>query len=330
MAVKVITENDIRRKLQITGERMYRSGLAKADAGDLTRAAEDLEAAVRYDKYNKDARNLLGLIRFETGELGEALKQWGISVHLFPEDNQATQYMEEIGDKVDLLTAMSDAIVLYNEALDLAGKSEFDFALIRLKRAVKESPKYIKAQLLLALIYIETNAYTLALSTLDQVAKIDPLNPTAMQYRLYIAAQQKGGAEDLSVSIRDLSNDIYVQNALPEPELKKISSRVTGRRVAGSAKGFGMQILLILAGIVLGVELMALLYVPGKLTAAKEESRNHTLIEAQLQNEIKDLKVKVSASTDLLRQIAIDKIEVTDEVREKMKNLLDSWSGTTQ
>lgn len=325
MPAKVITESDIRRKLQITGERMYRSGLAKADAGDLTRAAEDLEAAVRYDKYNKDARNLLGLIRFETGELGEALKQWGISAHLFPENNQATEYMEQISSEVDLLTSMSDAIVMYNEALDLTMKGEFDFALIRLKRAVKESPKYIKAQLLLSLVYMETEAYKMALAVLDEVAKIDPLNPDAMKYRLYIAAQQKGGAEDLSVSIRDLSNDIYVQNALPEPELKKISSRVTGRRVAGSAKGFGMQILLLAAGIVLGVELMALLYVPGKLSAAKEEARNHTLVEAQLQNEIKELKVKVSASTDFFRQIAVDNIEVTEEVREKMKAVLDSW-----
>lgn len=325
MPAKVITESDIRRKLQITGERMYRSGLAKADAGDLTRAAEDLEAAVRYDKYNKDARNLLGLIRFETGELGEALKQWGISAHLFPENNQATEYMEQISSEVDLLTSMSDAIVMYNEALELTMKGEFDFALIRLKRAVKESPKYIKAQLLLSLVYMETEAYKMALAVLDEVAKIDPLNPDAMKYRLYIAAQQKGGAEDLSVSIRDLSNDIYVQNALPEPELKKISSRVTGRRVAGSAKGFGMQILLLAAGIVLGVELMALLYVPGKLSAAKEEARNHTLVEAQLQNEIKELKVKVSASTDFFRQIAVDNIEVTEEVREKMKAVLDSW-----
>lgn len=325
MPAKVITESDIRRKLQITGERMYRSGLAKADAGDLTRAAEDLEAAVRYDKYNKDARNLLGLIRFETGELGEALKQWGISAHLFPENNQATEYMEQISSEVDLLTSMSDAIVMYNEALELTMKGEFDFALIRLKRAVKESPKYIKAQLLLSLVYMETEAYKMALAVLDEVAKIDPLNPDAMKYRLYIAAQQKGGAEDLSISIRDLSNDIYVQNALPEPELKKISSRVTGRRVAGSAKGFGMQILLLAAGIVLGVELMALLYVPGKLSAAKEEARNHTLVEAQLQNEIKELKVKVSASTDFFRQIAVDNIEVTEEVREKMKAVLDSW-----
>lgn len=325
MPAKVITESDIRRKLQITGERMYRSGLAKADAGDLTRAAEDLEAAVRYDKYNKDARNLLGLIRFETGELGEALKQWGISAHLFPENNQATEYMEQISSEVDLLTSMSDAIVMYNEALELTMKGEFDFALIRLKRAVKESPKYIKAQLLLSLVYMETEAYKMALAVLDEVAKIDPLNPDAMKYRLYIAAQQKGGAEDLSISIRDLSNDIYVQNALPEPELKKISSRVTGRRVAGSAKGFGMQILLLAVGIVLGVELMALLYVPGKLSAAKEEARNHTLVEAQLQNEIKELKVKVSASTDFFRQIAVDNIEVTEEVREKMKAVLDSW-----
>ena len=38
---------------------------------------------------------------------------------------------------------------------------------------------------------------------LDQVAKVDPLNPDAMRYRLYIARQLQEGTEDAGVSEQD-------------------------------------------------------------------------------------------------------------------------------
>lgn len=290
MAGKTITEADIRRKVEITAERLFRSGLSKVEAGDLTQAAADLELAVRYDKYHMNARNLLGMVRFQTGEIGEALKQWGISEHLHTNENPASRYMDDLRGEVSLLSAMSDAVVMYNEALDLAAKGEYDFALLRLKRAVKESPSFIKAQLLLCAIYMETSAYQAALGVLDEVAKIDPLNPDAMKYRLHIAAQQKEGAEDMTVNIRDLSNDLFVQNALPEPEMKHISSRAASRKVARSARGFGMQILLLLLGLVLGIELMALLYVPGKLSSSESQARSDRMSIMELQDENSSLR----------------------------------------
>ncbi|MCF0135955.1 MAG: hypothetical protein HUJ69_05985 [Lachnospiraceae bacterium] len=279
---KVLTEENIHHKLEVTAERLYRSGLAKAEAGDLTQAALDLEKAVRYDKYHKNARNFLGLVRFRTGELGEALKQWSISTHLHPEDNRAVDYLEDLKQQLDLLRDMGEAITLYNEGLELALKDEPDFALLRLKKAVNLSPDFIKAQLLLCVLYLQTEAYSSARMVLDHIAKVDPLNPEAMKYRLHLAALQKEGNEDQSVNIRDLSNDIFVQSALPEPRMKEFSSRRASRKVAGSARGFGMQLLLILVGIILGIELMALLYVPGKLAQAKETGRQYELTISEL------------------------------------------------
>lgn len=325
MAQKPITEEDIQSKLKVTSERLFRSGLSKADTGDLTSAAEDLELAVRYDKFNTNARNLLGLVRFQTGELGEAMKQWNISAHLKKEDNQAILYLQDIEEQETLLTNMSDAIVLYNEALELAGKDEKDFAIIRLKKALHESPQYVKAALLLSVIYIETKSYRAALSVLDEVAKVDPLNPEAMRYRLHIAAQQKEGAADLSDEIRDLSRDLYVQQSLPEPDMEKISSEETGRSIELSARGLGTQLGLLLAGLVLGIGVMAFLYVPGKLKAQREDAREKAVQTAVLQEDRDRLDAQVDQAEDVLKRIALEGEEVTEVMKADIRQLLESW-----
>ena len=47
----------------------YNQGLEKAGIRDLTGAAECLKKSLRFNKYQIDARNLLGLIYYENGEV---------------------------------------------------------------------------------------------------------------------------------------------------------------------------------------------------------------------------------------------------------------------
>ena len=51
----------------------YNIGLEKAKSRDLTGAVTALKKSLRFDKYQTDARNLLGLIYNEIGEVGSAL-----------------------------------------------------------------------------------------------------------------------------------------------------------------------------------------------------------------------------------------------------------------
>ena len=46
-------------------------------------AEEALKISLKYDKMNIDARNLLGLVYYETGEVVLALSHWVISVNYF-------------------------------------------------------------------------------------------------------------------------------------------------------------------------------------------------------------------------------------------------------
>ena len=47
------------------------------------------------NKYNINARNLLGLIYCEMGEVVEALSQWVMSKNLAPDDNVARELYKE-------------------------------------------------------------------------------------------------------------------------------------------------------------------------------------------------------------------------------------------
>ena len=77
----------------------YNLGLERAQLGDLSGAAGFLKRALRFDKYCTDARNLLGLIFYETGETADALCQWVISVNFEPENNLADRYLGEVQRK---------------------------------------------------------------------------------------------------------------------------------------------------------------------------------------------------------------------------------------
>ena len=76
---------------------LYNRGLEKATVRDLSGAIGCLQQSLKFNKENIDARNLLGLCYYETGEAVLALCEWVISKNLSPGDNAAETYIEEIG-----------------------------------------------------------------------------------------------------------------------------------------------------------------------------------------------------------------------------------------
>ena len=64
---------DFARKNQQIANSFYNLGLEKAKIRDLSGAAECLKKSLRFNKYQIDARNLLGLIYYENGEVADAI-----------------------------------------------------------------------------------------------------------------------------------------------------------------------------------------------------------------------------------------------------------------
>lgn len=74
----------------------YNDGLEKANVRDLSGAIVSLTECLKLNKFNIDARNLLGLVYFEMGETVDALSEWVISKNLKPEKNIADSYIESV------------------------------------------------------------------------------------------------------------------------------------------------------------------------------------------------------------------------------------------
>lgn len=160
----------------------YNEGLENAKIRNLTGAEEALRTALRYNKYNIDARNLLGLVYYETGQVIEALTEWVISSNYQQEENLATRYLKLVQGNQNKLSAFDQAAKKYNMTLHYAKQRDHDLALIQLKRVLSDNPKFVKAYLILALIYIQEGNLDKARKALQRVLKIDKYNPLALHY----------------------------------------------------------------------------------------------------------------------------------------------------
>ena len=186
---------DYLQKIQFAANSYYNRGLEMAKERDLSGAALYLKRALQFNKYHTDARNLLGLIFYEMGETSDALTQWVISINLQPENNRADHYLDEVQRKPGQLEIASQMVKKFNQALfyaqndsDDQGGSD-DLAVLQLKRIVEEKPNFVKAHLLLALLYMEHGDHTKAGKSLFKVLQIDKTNQKAQRYMEYVKSR---------------------------------------------------------------------------------------------------------------------------------------------
>lgn len=161
---------------------LYNEGLAFAKVSNLTGALDCLSRSVYYNKKNTAARNLLGLVQYEMGQTGAALKNWVISCGFQREENPASKYISSFQKNARALERLNDSIRLYNQSLkDLASKSD-DMAMIKLKQALEINPKFIDALNLLTLCYLIQGDKAKASATAERVLAIDMGNAIALNY----------------------------------------------------------------------------------------------------------------------------------------------------
>ena len=167
----------------------YNMGLDRARIRDLSGAVDKLQASLWFDKSNTAARNLLGLVYFETGEAVAALSEWIISQNLDPENNPASDFIGQVRADQGRLQTIGQSIRGYNEALAACREGNEDIAAIRLRRVLNQNTHLIKAYHLLALIEIRQGKRTHARRILRRAARIDRTNPTTLRYLQEISGQ---------------------------------------------------------------------------------------------------------------------------------------------
>lgn len=170
------------RKVYMMSNRYYNEGLEKAKVRDLSGAIVILKKSLEQNKRNTDARNLLGLIYYETGESVAALSEWVISKHFEEDNNDADKYMELVQANPTRLENLNQTTKRYNTALQAAKQGNEDLAIIQLKKVTSLNPHFVKALQLLALLYIKTGETDKALKNLNKALKIDLSNTITLKY----------------------------------------------------------------------------------------------------------------------------------------------------
>ena len=170
------------KKIMYVSNLYYNEGLEKASVRDLTGAVTSLRQSLKFNKNNIEARNLLGLVYFEMGEVVAALSEWVISKNLRPEKNIADDYISRLQSNSARLDSINQTIKKYNQALVYCMQDSKDLAVIQWKKVVSLNPRFIRAHQLLALLYMDSEQWERAERELRKCMDIDRNNTQTLRY----------------------------------------------------------------------------------------------------------------------------------------------------
>lgn len=260
---------DYERKTRYIANSYYNMGLDKARLRDLSGAAECLKKSLHFNKYMTDARNLLGLIYYEVGEVGDALVQWVISMNLQPEENRADYYLGEIQRKKGTMDNERRLVRRFNQALVYAQNGSEDLAILQLNKVVESKPNYVKAQLLFAILCIARGDYQKAGKAVNKVLQIDCNHPKALYYKSLVKSSGVNIKSEKEPEKRKLKNAVSHRQMEDDDVIIPPSYRETTRDQA---------VMNILAGLVLGAAVIFFLVMPAN-TKSINEAHNKEMLK---------------------------------------------------
>lgn len=281
-------------RLQHISNSFYNKGLERAKVRDLSGAVEMLKRSLEINKENTEARNLLGLVFFEMGEAVAALSEWVISQNFQPQDNDAAYFLNKVQSDTVAFDGINQTIKKFNIALANAKRQDDDLAILQLKRVISQNPKFIRAMLLLALIYMKNCEYEKARRCLLRVQKIDVGNVTALRYleEIHLCTQQ--------------GNQSQADNSKSMEET--VSSKIVPLNTYREDKPNFMAFLTFFLGILIGVAVIYYMAVPNIRQSIKEEynqkERNYSAALSE-----KDIEISSLESNTRILENRIDDLE---------------------
>lgn len=300
----------------------YNDGLEKARVRNLSGSIISLKKSLKLNKYNTDARNLLGLVYYEMGETVDALSEWVISKNFQPEDNRAGAYLNSIQKSQGQLAAVNQTIKKYNQALVYCRQGSRDLAIIQLRKVLSLNSHLVKGHQLMALLYIQENKLEQAKKSLRSAGKIDTNNTLTLRYLKEVNQQlkeqsskrKKRKPEDDLISYQSGNETIIMPKRFKESSL-------------GEAFGY------IVLGLAVGVAVTCFLIVPNvrklavddarkQLLSANDTITTNTQTISSLNKQIEDLQAQ-------LDDAAKDSEEVQEEINayEDLLNAYVAYAG---
>ena len=240
----------------------YNDGLERARMHDLSGAATSLQMCLKLDKNNIDARNLLGLVYYQTGEAVGAITQWVISKNLQADNNPVDAYLAELRNNPDYLADMNSAIKKYNFALRNIRKKHYDAARIQLKKVLQLNPKLLKARQMLALLYMQREDYARARFELVQCEQTDVCNERTSLFQNEI---------DRVIARKNIERQ---DDAPKKKKAQAVAYRSGNETIIQPAGGFfstggAISLISVALGLFLGVAAMFFLVLPDRVKKAQ-------------------------------------------------------------
>lgn len=276
----------------------YNQGLEKAGIRDLSGAIDQLKRSLKFNKLNVPARNLLGLVYFETGEVVAALSEWVISKNIQPNNNIATEYIDRLQKDANKLDVINQTIKKYNLALQNCREGHEDVALIQLKKILVQNPKLIKGYHLLALLYLRDGEYEKARKILKKAIKIDKTNTTTLRF-LREVDEQTGLATSLEPRFSMWSGKPKERASEPDAFAYRVNNDIVVQPPSFKDTSVWSTILTIGLGFVVGVAMVWFLFVPARTQAinrmANEKVSEYSSTMATQSVEMTNLKNELEA-----------------------------------
>lgn len=300
------------KKLIYQSNYWYNDGLSKAQIHDMSGAISSLRKSLQYNRGNIVARNLLGLVYYGRGEVGAALVEWIISKNFKSHENIADYFIKKVQGNPSELETMNNAIKKYNQCLVYCEQNGEDLALIQLKKVIQMHPSFLKAHLLLALLYIRTEQYGKARQILKRAHKLDTTNEMTLRYmhelsRLNSKKLAKIKEEKEQTVTYKVGNETIIQPA------------------AAGVKDNGLwpTVFNILIGLAIGAATVWFLVVPG-LDQAQATKTNKEAV--QYSNQIAAKNTEISALKKELEEYR-DTSESTEEVKKTAESTRESYES---
>lgn len=303
----------IYRKIVYKSNSFYNEGLRKAQVRDLSGAVTCLRESLSLNKKNTDARNLLGLVYFEMGEITKALAQWIISRNNDNrKENEALYFIEKVQSNQSMLEAINQTLTKYNQALQYSYQGSYDLAVIQLKKVLSINENLIVAYQLLALIYMQTEEFEKSRRTIIRGLRIDKNNTRLLAYLSEVDAI----LHEIDIQSQDGKKKNVKKPGMEvmsyESGMDTIIQPVHEKERAGFS-----SIINILIGIVVGVAVCYFLILPARIEQKTVEFDNQYI----------DVSDKLSEEQALHNQDLATLDEVTNE-RNKLKDELAKALGT--
>lgn len=281
----------------------YNEGLEKASVRDLSGAITSLRQSLKFNKNNIEARNLLGLVYFETGEVVAALSEWVISKNLRPEKNIADNYIEMIQSNASRLDSINQTIKKYNQALLYCMNDSKDLAIIQLKKVLSLNAKFVRAHQLLALLYIDSEQWEKARRELVKCMDIDRNNTQTLRYMKEVERMLTPDEND-STQGKKKKDDIVRYQSDNEVIIQPVSVKEPKSNIFST-------LINVAVGLVIGLAAMYFLVVPAAVMDAQNDAQK-SITEIANQSDAKTARIQELESQ--LDKLTTENQELSDKL----------------